>query len=299
MAPEVISDGYADPRSDLYSLGVVLFEAATGRLPFSRRLALPADAPAPDAAPARPHPGARAAAGDRRGHRPGAGEGSARPLRERRGSGARSGEVRRRRRGGVGPRAPRPARRARVCRHCGGALVERCGLRRLRRARCCAASSVRRRRAVLVTGPGEPGGEDRRPEARGPGQAAGGAARGRRPRSRAGAPSRPVFPFMSPRGSPACPPLRWWIGSGVSGLDACIAPADWPLRLARQAIRSKVWQTTCRPLAGIRPRDHAFVSACSPRSWGLLGLLAPFLLIAARGRSDVRGGADPGAGARS
>jgi len=34
MAPEVITDGYADPRSDIYSLGVLLFEAATGRLPF-------------------------------------------------------------------------------------------------------------------------------------------------------------------------------------------------------------------------------------------------------------------------
>src|SRR5262245_63549906 len=34
MAPEVVTDGHADPRSDVYSLGVVLFEAATGRLPF-------------------------------------------------------------------------------------------------------------------------------------------------------------------------------------------------------------------------------------------------------------------------
>jgi serine/threonine-protein kinase len=34
MAPEIITDGYADPRSDIYSLGVMLFEAATGRLPF-------------------------------------------------------------------------------------------------------------------------------------------------------------------------------------------------------------------------------------------------------------------------
>ena len=34
MAPEVISEGQADPRSDIYSLAVVLFEAATGRLPF-------------------------------------------------------------------------------------------------------------------------------------------------------------------------------------------------------------------------------------------------------------------------
>lgn len=34
MAPEVVTEGQADPRSDVYSLGVVLFEAATGRLPF-------------------------------------------------------------------------------------------------------------------------------------------------------------------------------------------------------------------------------------------------------------------------
>jgi tRNA A-37 threonylcarbamoyl transferase component Bud32 len=34
MAPEVVTDGHADPRSDIYSLGVMLFEAATGKLPF-------------------------------------------------------------------------------------------------------------------------------------------------------------------------------------------------------------------------------------------------------------------------
>jgi hypothetical protein len=34
MAPEVVIDGHADPRSDIYSLGVMLFEASTGRLPF-------------------------------------------------------------------------------------------------------------------------------------------------------------------------------------------------------------------------------------------------------------------------
>jgi serine/threonine protein kinase len=49
VAPEVFTRGRADPRSDFYSLGVVLHEMLTGRLPFSRaetlmRLGAPAGA---------------------------------------------------------------------------------------------------------------------------------------------------------------------------------------------------------------------------------------------------------------
>ena len=137
-----------------------------------------------------------------------------------------------------------PARRA--CERCGGWMVDAaavcadCG-KALLRLELESEGGV----SVLVTGPGEMADKldarrqvalykllDELPPAPS--------------RSRAGTAAHPAFPSTSPRGSRACRPLRWWIGLWGIGFDACIAQ-DWPL--ARQAIRSKVWQTTYRPLA--------------------------------------------------
>ena len=50
MAPEVFASGWLDPRCDLYSLGVMLHELLTGRLPWSRSEALARLGPARHAA---------------------------------------------------------------------------------------------------------------------------------------------------------------------------------------------------------------------------------------------------------
>jgi serine/threonine-protein kinase len=149
MAPEVISDGYADPRSDLYSLGVVLYEAATGRLPFRGdspyqllRQHLTAPPPRPRALVPDLPPEIDEAITRALGKEPLDRFASAADL-----EAALAGSAP----AAVAVSAPRA-----VCRHCGGALVELvrtcvdCGQRSLR------VRTRRRGRAVLVAGPGEP-----------------------------------------------------------------------------------------------------------------------------------------------
>jgi hypothetical protein len=151
MAPEVIAEGHADPRSDLYSLGVVLFEAATGRLPLSAdspyqlmRLHLESSPPrartlVPELPPAIDEAIARLLSKDPLDRFSGAealahalGDGTAMALR---------------------PSVPLPSR-GRACRRCGGWLVETAGI-----CADCGSESLRLGRqarglSVLVTGPG-------------------------------------------------------------------------------------------------------------------------------------------------
>jgi hypothetical protein len=152
MAPEVIADGYSDPRSDIYSLGVVLFEAATGRLPF--RASSPfqmlhrhlTETPPPVRSVRADLPAAigdaidRALAKEPLDRFASAGELAA--------AFAEPGQIT-----ALAARPPAPAARA-TCRRCGGSV-----LRLAQTCVDCGARSLRLRkveagRAVLVTGPG-------------------------------------------------------------------------------------------------------------------------------------------------
>jgi hypothetical protein len=152
MAPEVIGQAHADPRSDIYSMAVVLFEAATGRLPFR------ADSPyqllrqhlterpprASELVPGLP-PELDAALARGLAKEPLDRFASAAELAE-----ALAGSTAL----DVASRPPPAA--GRKCRRCGGAVVDLvqtcvdCGARTLR------LRQQRAGRAVLVTGPGEP-----------------------------------------------------------------------------------------------------------------------------------------------
>ena len=278
MAPEVVTDGHADPRSDVYSLGVVLFEAATGRLPFYgdspyqlMRQHVDIEAPrartlAPELPAAIDAAIARALAKDPL-DRFSTADDLARALAE---------DVPAEATALVAPASPpaaAPARR--VCQRCGGWVVDAAGV-----CADCGKTLLRLEYReeggvdVLVTGPGEPADKldawrqvalykilDELPQ--------GSVAVPRRGRRRA-----PRVPFYVARGISTASARALIKRLESVGLTAGIG-SRWAL--APRALRSKLWRTTYRPLAGMGILGSQSIQVF-PRGWGLAGFLAPFAL---------------------
>jgi tRNA A-37 threonylcarbamoyl transferase component Bud32 len=274
MAPEVIVDGHADPRSDIYSLGIMLFEAATGRLPFYgdspyqlMRQHVDVEAPragtiAADLPPAIDAAIARALAKDPL-DRFATVEDLARAIAEDAAAMIP-----------VAPAAAAPARRA--CPKCAGWLVEAaavcadCGAALLR------LEYERRGVSVVVTGPGR--NADKIDAVK---QVALYKILDELPAGSVTVPLRgraaPRVPFYVARGITR--------GSAASliarlisiGLHACVAEDE--LRVVQKAMRDKLWQLTHRPMAGFGIVATQGMNI-TPSGWPFWARMLPFALIA-------------------
>jgi len=276
MAPEVVVDGHADPRSDIYSLGVMLFEAATGRLPFYgdspyqlMRQHVDVEAPrarslAPELPPAIDDAIARALAKDPL-DRFATVEDFARALAGDSDSTASTALV--------ATAASVLARRA--CERCGGWMVEA--------AAVCADCGRALLRLEI-----EPGGVD--VLVTGPGQVADKLDAQKQVALYKLLDELPEGSLQIQRGHRRAPRVPFYVAKGITrssaavlvarlesiGLAACIAQ-EWPL--ARAAIRGKLWQTTYRPFAGFGILSVQAIRLL-PRHWGLIGFLSPFIVMA-------------------
>jgi len=281
MAPEVVTDGHADPRSDIYSLGVVLFEAATGRLPFYgdspyqlMRQHVDIEAPraralAPELPAAIDAAIARALAKDPL-DRFATADDMARALADESPEATTALAV---------PPAASAAPARRVCHRCGGWVVDTAGV-----CADCGKSLLRLDYEaggvdVLVSGPGDPADKldagkqvalykilDELPS--------GSVAVPRRGRRRA-----PRVPFYAARGISQRSARGLVKRLESAGLTANVV-SGWAL--APRAVRQKLWRTTYRPLAGfgfLSYQGHLIF----PRGWGVMSFLTPILTLGLAG----------------